>query len=258
MKRLLFATLIGFGSLVAIPQEAVAQVSVNINIGQQPLWGPVGYDYAQFYYIPELNVYYDVMNALFYYQHGRRWIHGPALPPRFAHYDLYRLHKFVINQSHPFRYNNRHMNQYRNYRTMQHQVAIRDARDHRYYANPRHPMHHQYRAPQPQHRAPVKHGPQRMQAQRAPQHRTTPQRAPQQQRVQAQRAPQQQRATPQRAPQQQQRRQFAERPAQQRVQSQRAPQQQRMQAQRAPQQHRATPQRGQGNNGPRHHEGGRR
>lgn len=244
MRRLLLATLISLGGLVATTEQAQAQVNVNINIGQQPLWGPVGYDYAQFYYIPQMNVYYDVLNSLFYYQQGRRWMNARMLPPRFGHFDLYRMHKIVMNQHNPFRYNNRHMQQYGNYRSMQHQMAIRDARENRYYAHPQHPRHNMYRNDHgPRHQAPVAQhrGPQRMEPHRGQQHDRN-------NRMQAQRSQQVNRMESQRAPQQQ-RRQFAERPQHQ---------QQRVQSQRAPQQHRATPQRGHQNNGPRQHEGGRR
>lgn len=250
MRRLLLATLISLGGLVATTEQTQAQVNVNINIGQQPLWGPVGHDYAQFYYIPQMNVYYDVINALFYFQQGRRWINARVLPPRFGHFDLYNMHKIVMNQHNPFRHNHRHIQQYRNYHNMQRQIAIRDARDNRYYAHPQHPRHNMYRNDRgPRHQAPVAQhrGPQRMEP-----HRVQPQRAPQHDgnnRMQAHRGPQANRMEPQRAPQQQ-RRQFAERPQHQ---------QQRVQAQRAPQQHRgAGPQRGHQDNGPRQHEGGRR
>ena len=38
-----------------------AQVSVNVNIGAQPVWGPTGYDHADFYYLPDIGVYYSVV-----------------------------------------------------------------------------------------------------------------------------------------------------------------------------------------------------
>jgi hypothetical protein len=39
-------------------QHAFAQVSVSVNIGSQPLWGPTGYDQAQYYYLPEYDAYF--------------------------------------------------------------------------------------------------------------------------------------------------------------------------------------------------------
>lgn len=43
------------------------RVSVNINIGSQPAWGPVGYDYVDYYYMPDIDCYYSVNQGLFFY-----------------------------------------------------------------------------------------------------------------------------------------------------------------------------------------------
>ncbi len=37
-----------------------AQVSINVNIGSPPLWGPTGYTHVQYYYLPDVEAYYDV------------------------------------------------------------------------------------------------------------------------------------------------------------------------------------------------------
>jgi hypothetical protein len=48
MKRLMISMLFAIASL-AFVNTSKAQVSVNINIGVQPEWGPVGYDYVEYY-----------------------------------------------------------------------------------------------------------------------------------------------------------------------------------------------------------------
>lgn len=40
--------------------NAKAQVSLNINIGSQPVWGPTGYDHVDYYYFPDIDAYYYV------------------------------------------------------------------------------------------------------------------------------------------------------------------------------------------------------
>lgn len=152
MKKIIvaLALLIGGTSVVA-PNTVQAKVNVNINIGTQPLWGPTGYDYARFYYLPEINMYYDVVNSLYYYMNGNRWIGSRALPVRYRNYDLYRGYKVVINQNRPWNSNRSHINQYGQYRNNYNQVAIRDARDPRYYANKNHPRHHEYVGGRPNH-----------------------------------------------------------------------------------------------------------
>lgn len=41
---------------------ATTQVRVrfNVNIDTQPVWRPVGYDHVDYYYLPDIDVYYDV------------------------------------------------------------------------------------------------------------------------------------------------------------------------------------------------------
>jgi hypothetical protein len=58
MKKLillLVLSLLGF-----IPLKSLAQLNVNVNIGSQPLWGPVGYEHVDYYYLPDIDSYYYV------------------------------------------------------------------------------------------------------------------------------------------------------------------------------------------------------
>lgn len=118
-----------------------AQVSVHLNLGLQPLWGPVGYDYAQYYYIPDIDAYYDVANQDYVYLQDGVWVTSLYLPPRYGDFDLYRAHKVVINEPRPWLHNDTYRNRYYSYRGRHDQQAIRDSRDQRYWANPGHPMH---------------------------------------------------------------------------------------------------------------------
>jgi hypothetical protein len=130
MKKIILATMIAFGILGFANGEANAQVNVSINISSQPAWGPVGYNYAEYYYIPEYNIYFDIARNKYVYLNNRRWVHVAVLPPHLRHIDLYRTHKVVINQHNPFRYNDRHIREYGNYRNPRPQVALRDSRLH--------------------------------------------------------------------------------------------------------------------------------
>jgi len=133
MKKILLAAAIALGVLQVTTQNVQAQVSVNINIGNQPAWGPVGYDYVQFYYIPEINAYYDVMTGQYIYLQNRRWIHARALPPRYRHVDLYRTYKVVVNQPYAYKYNHQHQRNYNGYRNHRNQIVLRDNRNYQQY-----------------------------------------------------------------------------------------------------------------------------
>lgn len=73
-----------------------AQVSVNVNIGSPPQWGPVGYSNVQYYYLPDVEAYYDVPSSRFIYYDGGVWVHRTYLPGRYRNYDLYKGYKVVM------------------------------------------------------------------------------------------------------------------------------------------------------------------
>ena len=77
-----------------------AQVSVNVNIGTQPSWGPAGYSNIDYYYIPDVQSYYDIRNSQFIYFGNGKWIRSRNLPQQYRNYDLYNGYKVVINDYH--------------------------------------------------------------------------------------------------------------------------------------------------------------
>lgn len=77
-----------------------SQVSVNINIGSPPQWGPVGYTEVRYYYLPDVEAYYDIHTSMFIYFGGGVWIHRGFLPAHYSNYDLYSGYKVVIVDYH--------------------------------------------------------------------------------------------------------------------------------------------------------------
>lgn len=133
MKKyiLIFALLFGVTSYY---NTAEAQsVNISINIGSQPAWGPVGYDYVDYYYMPDINCYFNVNLGLFYYLDRGRWISARYLPYAYRGYDLYGMYKVVlVNVANPWRYNSVHYRDYGRYKGHKNQIIIRDSRDNRY------------------------------------------------------------------------------------------------------------------------------
>lgn len=132
MKKLLlaFALLIGATSFYGIAEAQ--NINISINIGRQPAWGPVGYEYVGYYYFPDIDCYYDVNLSMFYYRDRGRWISARYLPYAYRHYDLYRIHKVVLNVREPWRYHHIHYRDYARYKGHRGQIVIRDSRDVRY------------------------------------------------------------------------------------------------------------------------------
>ncbi len=84
------------GILLSISGITSAQVSVNLNVGSAPQWGPVGYTEARYYYIPDVESYYDIEKSMFIYYGNGAWVRSSRLPSRYRNYDLYNGYKYVM------------------------------------------------------------------------------------------------------------------------------------------------------------------
>lgn len=142
MKKLIFVAITLCSVLLV--SNTNAQVSVHFNIGVQPLWGPVGYDYVEYYYIPDIDAYYDVDAQMYVYYVDGRWENHRELPPRYRNFDLYHAHKVVINERSPWIHHDRYRTRYARYRGHYDQPVIRNSREERYWANPEHPHHNEW------------------------------------------------------------------------------------------------------------------
>ncbi len=141
MRRLLV-----FVAAVLLSSTLNAQLSISLgfNIDRQPAWGPTGYDHVEFYYIPDIDVYYNVPQQRYYYQQRGRWISGSRLPYRYRDFDLYHSYKVVVNEREPYRNDRMYREKYSSFKGRHDQEPIRDSRDSRYYANPHHPEHNKW------------------------------------------------------------------------------------------------------------------
>jgi hypothetical protein len=125
MKKL-FVSLVFLVSSAAFYSEA--QVSWNINIGNQPVWGPTGYDHVEYYYLPDIDMYYNVPAGQYIYLEGNRWISSQYLPYRYRDYDLYHGYKVVINEPRPYLRHEEYRERYSSYRGRRDQENFRDRR----------------------------------------------------------------------------------------------------------------------------------
>lgn len=137
MRKLIVLGILGV--IGWMPFKAEAQVSISVNIGSQPLWGPVGYDYVDNYYLPEIECYYNVQRRQFIYLDNSRWIFSASLPSRYRGYDLYSGYKVVVNSRDPYRNFDRDRVTYARYRSVRGQQVIRYSNDSRYYVVKGHP-----------------------------------------------------------------------------------------------------------------------
>jgi len=114
MKK--YFILLVLGTLFLMNASVVdAQVSVSININAQPQWGPDQYDHVEYYYLPEIGMYYYVPKAQFIYQKGNRWVYARELPYQYRNLDLYGTYKVVINEPRPYLRNGYYVSHYKKY-----------------------------------------------------------------------------------------------------------------------------------------------
>ncbi|MFV8336649.1 hypothetical protein [Flavobacterium sp. RSP29] len=106
--------------LFASSNTMQAQVSVNVNIGSPPAWGPSGYSAVDYYYLPDIQAYYDIRATQFIYFGGGKWIRSRNLPNQYRNYNLYNGYKVVLNDYHGSRpysnYNNHKVKYYKGYK----------------------------------------------------------------------------------------------------------------------------------------------
>ncbi|MGX5689518.1 hypothetical protein [Arcticibacter tournemirensis] len=124
---------------VTAGSRALGQVSINVNIGSQPLWGPVGYDHVDYYYLPDIESYYYVPTRKFIYLNNGRWIFSSGLPSAYRNYDLYNGYKVVINSPKPYLNYTEHKVKYSKYKSNRSQAVILRSNDPKYYVVKGHP-----------------------------------------------------------------------------------------------------------------------
>jgi hypothetical protein len=126
---------------IYLSNTLIAQVHDNssINLDIQPIWGPIGYDYVEYYYLPDIESYYNVPQNRFYYYEEGHWIGRSYLPSRFSNYNLYKSYKIVVTEREPWKNHKTYSKKYSSYKNRHGQKLIRDSRDPKYFINKNHP-----------------------------------------------------------------------------------------------------------------------
>jgi hypothetical protein len=136
-----FLYLLIFCTSIFASNPAKAQVNVSLNISSQALWGPVGYDHVEYYYLPEVDAFYYVPTGEFIYWNGNTQVNVYSLPVSFR-VNLYNTYKVVVNSPRPYLQHKMYQSKYGKYKHGgPKQKNIRDSDDARYYSVKGHPKH---------------------------------------------------------------------------------------------------------------------
>jgi hypothetical protein len=134
--------LLALGIILFIAGSTRAQVSVNVNIGSPPSWGPSGYAETEYYYLPDVQAYYDIRASQFIYFGSGNWLRSRYLPRQYRNYDLYNGYKVVLNDYHgraPYTYYKKHKAKYyKGYKGKYQKTIGQRHENHNNYSNVRH------------------------------------------------------------------------------------------------------------------------
>lgn len=64
---------------------------------ENPQWGPSYYDGTRYYYLPDIECYYDMYTREFIYLNHAQWIYSPYLPSIYSNFDLNNSFVVVVN-----------------------------------------------------------------------------------------------------------------------------------------------------------------
>lgn len=149
MKKAILILALLFSGFIFQSATAQVQVRFNVNIATQPVWGPVGYDHVEYYYLPDIDAFYYVPRHQYIYQDRGRWIFTSTLPSRFGTYNFYNGYKVVINDdTKPYSHAETYRTKYSSYKGRNDQEVIRNSRDSKYFVNKNHPEHNKWKKDQ--------------------------------------------------------------------------------------------------------------
>lgn len=136
MRRIiLIIAVVVSGCLWFHTANAQASIRFGVNIGNQPEWGPTGYHNARYYYMPDIDAYYDVNAHQYVYFENNTWVHGGHLPGQYKDFDRYHSYKVVVNQRNPWEHHEDIRTRYSGYKGRHDQQIIRDSHDFRYHGH---------------------------------------------------------------------------------------------------------------------------
>ncbi|MBS1655173.1 MAG: hypothetical protein JSU05_10030 [Bacteroidetes bacterium] len=81
---------------------------------ENPDWAPPYYTGVRYYYLPDLEIYYDLSAREFVYPYEGQWLFSYNLPPMYASYDLYNGFVVALNKSvyQPWLHHNEYISHY--------------------------------------------------------------------------------------------------------------------------------------------------
>jgi len=116
------------GLMLAMSCAVQAQINISVNI-TPPDWGPDEASGVKFYFMPDIQVYYDVTSKVFIYRSGTTWVRTATLPGRYGTFNLYTGYKVMLHDDddRPYEHFDEHCKKYpKGYGRGEHQKTWKD------------------------------------------------------------------------------------------------------------------------------------
>jgi hypothetical protein len=96
-KSILFRKLFVLAILLAVGFGPTVFTQAQAQQYPNPEWAPAYYSGVRYYYMPDIEVYYDLSNRDFVYLENGQWMFSNYLPPAYNGYDLYTGYVISLN-----------------------------------------------------------------------------------------------------------------------------------------------------------------
>jgi len=131
MKKLVLLSAIAISGLFYNTANAQIRIHLGINLFPHHVYvrpavvdvqpapvvyqdnGPADYDNNDdYYYLPDVNAYYNVAQQCYYYNDGDNWISCAYLPGEYRNYDWMHARRFEVRAPRPYLHNDLYMGRY--------------------------------------------------------------------------------------------------------------------------------------------------
>lgn len=76
--------------------DSNAQISVSVNLGSRPHYHDRYENEARYYYLPEIETYYDIQAGIYIFNSSRGWVRSSYLPEYCSNYDVNRGYRVAL------------------------------------------------------------------------------------------------------------------------------------------------------------------
>lgn len=89
--------IIAVGIILLVSSASHAQISVSLNIGTAPVYHNSANIAVGYYYLPDIQCYFDISANQYIYLDRGNWERSRYLPYQYRNYDAYNGYKVVLN-----------------------------------------------------------------------------------------------------------------------------------------------------------------